>query len=116
RIRERLESFVIADDVMIEDTTTAWAGVALLGDGAAEVLSATRGEGFVFRGRRAREENSEWIFPASRIDEMRARFAGLRELDADEMARRRIAAGIAAVPTDVGPGDLPNEGGLEADA
>ena len=29
------------------------------------------------------------------------------------MERDRIAAGIPAVPQDVGPGDLPNEGGLE---
>ena len=47
---------------------------------------------------------------------MRARFAGLHELGADEMPRRRIVAGIAAVPADVGLGDLPNEGGLDADA
>src|SRR3954467_6753383 len=32
------------------------------------------------------------------------------------MSRRRIAAGIAAVPADVGPGELPNEGGLDAEA
>src|SRR3954467_1839593 len=32
------------------------------------------------------------------------------------MSRRRIAAGIAAVPADVGPGELPNEGGLDATA
>ena len=47
---------------------------------------------------------------------MRAQLAGWRELSADEMARRRIEAGIPAVPADLGPGDLPNEGGLEADA
>jgi hypothetical protein len=32
------------------------------------------------------------------------------------MERMRIAARIPAVPADVGPTDLPNEGGLEADA
>jgi tRNA-modifying protein YgfZ len=32
------------------------------------------------------------------------------------MERRRIAAGIPAVSVDVGPSDLPNEAGLEADA
>jgi hypothetical protein len=40
----------------------------------------------------------------------------VRELSPEEVARRRIEAGIPAVPVDLGPGDLPNEGGLEADA
>jgi len=30
------------------------------------------------------------------------------------MERARLRAGIAAVPADLGPGELPNEGGLEA--
>jgi folate-binding protein YgfZ len=115
-IRERLESFVVADDVTIEDMTVAWAGLALLGEGAIETLGMARDEGFVFRGRRAREESAEWIFPADRLDEMRAQLKGLSELEAGEVVRRRIFAGIAAVPVDIGPGDLPNEGGLETDA
>jgi folate-binding protein YgfZ len=32
------------------------------------------------------------------------------------MERARIAAGIPAVPVDIGPADLPNEGGLEVSA
>jgi len=115
-IRERLESFVIADDVIIEDATGSWAGVSVIGEGANEAMNAVRDAGFVFPGRRTREENIEWVFPADRLEEMRARFSELRELGADDMIRRRIAAGIAAVPVDVGPGDLPNEGGLDADA
>jgi folate-binding protein YgfZ len=37
-------------------------------------------------------------------------------LSAREMERLRITAAIPAVPADLGPGDLPNEGGLEATA
>ena len=32
------------------------------------------------------------------------------------MEWKRIAAGIPAVPADIGPADLPNEGGLETEA
>ena len=44
------------------------------------------------------------------------RLRGGTALGAEDMERRRIAAGIPAVPKDIGPGDLPNEGGLEAEA
>ena len=115
-IRERLESYVIADDVTITDATTEWAGVSLLGDGAWAALTAEPCVGLVFRGRRERGENVEWIFPVAKTAAVRARLGGLRELEAGEMARRRIVAGIPAVPVDVGPGDLANEGGLEVDA
>ena len=37
-------------------------------------------------------------------------------LTAEEVTRRRIGAGIPAIPADVGPGDLPNEAGLEGEA
>ena len=106
-IRDRLESHIIADDVTIEDVTDAWSGVSLLGESAPAPLV-----GFSFRGRRSREPVMEWVYPRS----ITAEFAGAREIDAVEMTRRRIEAGIPAVPVDIGPGDLPNEGGLEADA
>ncbi|MSU25245.1 MAG: folate-binding protein [Opitutus sp.] len=113
---ERLESYVIADDVTITDATPEWAGVSLLGAGTWEALTAKPVAGFVFRGRRERTENVEWIFPAAEIAAVRARLQSGRELDVGEMEHRRITAGIPAVPADVGLGDLPNEGGLEADA
>ena len=122
-IRERLESHVIADDVVIEEVTTEWVGFSLVGEGVTAALVAELGdgtraghEGVVFRGRRSKEENVEWVFPVARLEAARARFAGLRELDAEEMARRRIVAGVPAVPADIGPGDLPGEGGLEGEA
>ena len=115
-IRERLESFVIADDVAIDDATGEWAGLTLLGENAAAALAAETPEGFVFRGRRSRDESVEWVFRNTSMDAVRSRLAGRRELDENEMARRRINAGIPAVPVDVGPGDLPNEGGLDSDA
>ena len=115
-IRERLESFVIADDVVVEDVTNAWAAVTVLGADA-KSLAAEAGAGeLIFPGRRERAENFEWVFPMAKRDEVFARLVGRSERSASEMARRRIAAGIPAVPAEVGPGDLPNEGGLETEA
>jgi folate-binding protein YgfZ len=119
-IRERLEAYVIADDVVIEDVTAEWAGVTVGGPEAegwlgheaggvpqeGEFIRATGG-GLVFRGRRG-VEGFEWVRPA------RAGVpAGLAEVSAEELERVRIAAGIPRVPQDIGAGDLPNEGGLD---
>ena len=123
-IRERLESYIIADDVVIEDLTEQWAGAVVCGSEASAWVSAQVGaplppageflrtdQGFVFRGRRGLGESWEWLRPAG------ADWPdGLEELSSEEMARRRIAAGIPAVPADIGPGELPNEGGLEGEA
>jgi folate-binding protein YgfZ len=115
-ILDRLERFVIADDVQIDDATGEWSATAVFGVGARAALSAETRAGFVFCGRRASEECTEWIFPVSMVDAARAAFAGLGEISAGEVARRRIDARIPAIPADLGSGDLPHEGGLEADA
>jgi len=122
-IRERLESYVIADDVLIEDVTEAWGALVIGGRGADGWLAGQVGgtlpaagqflrtaEGFLFRGRRGVEGGSwEWLRPAGA-----GRPGGLEWFPEAELERLRIAAGIPAVPADIGPGDLPNEGGLEA--
>lgn len=115
-IRERLESYVIADDVMVEDATSAWAAVTVLGAEAKSLVAAARTGELIFPGRRERAENFEWVFPVAKRGEILARLVGRTELSAGEMVRRRITDGIPAVPTDVGAGDLPNEGGLETEA
>jgi tRNA-modifying protein YgfZ len=58
----------------------------------------------------------EWVFPAETADAARQSVPSERELTNEEMTRLRITDGIPAIPMDVGPGDLPNEGGLEAQA
>lgn len=114
-IRGRLESHIIADDVVIEDLTSEWDAVSLFGD-VAGIAPDTGKIGFVFAGRRARPANREWIFPVTQRDEVRRQLARFPELDPDTVERGRIRAGIALVPVDAGPGDLPNEAGLEAEA
>ncbi len=121
-IRERLEAYVIADDVVIEDVTADWMGCAMGGPEAAAWLAheaggvpkegeflRTEGGGFVFRGRRGDGVSYEWIAPSS------AKTAGLggAPMTLQELERMRIAAGFPQVPQDIGPGDLPNEGGLD---
>jgi folate-binding protein YgfZ len=70
--------------------------------------------GIGFSGWRAKDENWTWIFPTAERDRVRAQLAEWREIDTAELERRRIAAGIPAVSADIGPADLPGEGGLEA--
>jgi len=115
-IRERLEEFIIADDVQVEDVTAAWSGVTLFGDVEAGAAPAPADAGKIFAGRRAGVPTREWVFPAARAESVRAHLAGATELKADAMERERILAGIPAIPADIGPGELPHEGGLEGAA
>lgn len=112
-IKERLESFIIADDVTVEDRTAECSGVTIFGADALAILATPPAEGWVFRGRRDVGEAAEWVFPNAVAPAVAARIAGMIELSAEQAARRRIEAGIPAVPQDIGPGDLPNEAGLE---
>ena len=113
-LRQRLEDYIIADDVVVEDLTEEWMAVSLLGSGVGAWFAQEARVGFGFPGRRTKEENAMWIFPRTERERVRAQLAGWREIDAAELERRRIAAGIPAVPADIGPGDLPGEGGLES--
>ncbi len=126
-IRARLEAYIIADDVSIEDVTVDWNGYTLFGTAASAWLDsagiklpppdnfAKIGKGLLFRGRRVPGESWEWLQP--RIwqawpDLVR----GSNLVSPAELDALRIAAGIPRVPADVGEGDLPNEAELEATA
>jgi len=115
-IRRRLEDYIVADDVIVEDLTPDWAGMALIGPGAGAWAAESGRPGLVFPGRRAGVENWEWVFPLSALPGARAQLAESTEVSAAEMERSRIAGVIPAVPADIGPHDLPNEGGLDESA
>lgn len=115
-LRKHLEDHIIADDVTVEDLGDGWNGVALVGAGAGAWLESEPRAGLVFRGRRALAENWEWVYPTASAGEVAACLAGGKEGSATDLERLRIASGIPAVPADLGPGDLPQEGGLEAAA
>ncbi len=110
-IKERLEAYVIADDVVIGDLTSEWVAMTVLGEG----VTAPAGV-MAFPGRREEAPSVEWLFPSDRRDEVRALLAGRIEFGEEAMEQRRIAAGVPAVPADIGPGDLPGEGALESAA
>lgn len=111
-IRERLESYIIADDVTVEDATATRSAVTVFGG---EPVSSLPQGMQAFAGRRG-EAATEMVFPCDRAAAVRASLQAVRELTGDDMERRRIETGIPAVPADIGPGDLPQEGGLERDA
>lgn len=128
-ITERLQSYIIADDVAVEDETARWSGVSVVGATSSEVLMAvgvsafgegawvTAGGGMIVHGRRAAGLSWEWLYPLAGDDPAKLlRAQGAFEISAGELERLRIEAGIPAVPRDLGPEDLPNEGGLERDA
>lgn len=111
-IRERLESYVIADDVVIEDETDRVAALTVFG--AVDPRMAEIGRHFA--GRRDRSPHREMVFPRERAAEVEACLAGAQMLSAAEIEARRIAAAIPAIPRDIGANDLPNEAGLEHEA
>ncbi|MGH8017724.1 MAG: YgfZ/GcvT domain-containing protein [Opitutaceae bacterium] len=135
-IAERLESFIIADDVSVADRTAGAASLTVAGPAAREILSKLRcpaptpenfsagaGGTLVFRGRSAgRRECWHVLLPAAQNDAAReSADAALAAVGATEAPpsvfdRCRIADGVPAIPIDLGPGDLPQEGGLEAEA
>jgi tRNA-modifying protein YgfZ len=129
-IQPRLEQYVIADDVSLTDETAQAHGLAVVGPRSGELIRQACGgvprpgqflqsDGWlVFAGRRTREENFEMIGLEKIIVEVKQKLLGLGGLAATaaEMESARILDGIPSVPPDLGPGDLPGEGGLEDEA
>ncbi|MDB6168722.1 MAG: folate-binding protein [Verrucomicrobia bacterium] len=113
-IRERLEAYVIADDVVIEDLTAQATAMTVFGDDP--IPSAIPANALTFSGRRARTPHTEIIFPSGESRPHGGSMFPNAEISRLEMERRRINARIPAVPFDIGPADLPNEGGLERQA
>ena len=77
----------------------------------------------VFRGRSAGRHEcwhlllSDDVVEQSRdaIQEALERVCG-QKASAEWLEKRRMAGGVPAIPVELGPGDLPQEGGLEAEA
>lgn len=108
-IRERLESYIIADDVTVVDESAGWFGATLVGPDLIKKAQAI-GDGIFFPGRRGLGGQMEWMTrtPPAIVD--------ATELTAGDMERARIRAAIPAIPADIGSTELPNEGGLEVEA
>lgn len=128
-LRERLEAYLIADDVTLLDETGQWERLAVWGDeDGLSVLQLERPAQhrfirqpsgiIVFSGRLPGAIQAEVLVPAGGATELRAALdaMGAQRVDASAVARHRILAGIPAIPADLGAGDLPQEGGLDAAA
>ena len=123
-LRARLEEFIIADDVTVEDLGASglWEHVTLAGPQAKAWLAdqaggapgpgewRRAGEGWVFQGRRGAAACWEWLRPLAGA----ACLPALGELRAETLVRARMATGVPAIPGEFGAGDLPQEAGLEA--
>ena len=121
-IAEKLEQHIIADEVEIEVLPPVPA-VALIGQQAlasAEASAEASEENcdLVARlpGRRSIEPSVECVFATA---EAREAFLQNRELDyvsAEQIQKMRLSAAFPLVPLEIGPTELPGEGGLDQDA
>ena len=114
-IIERLMSFIIADDVVVENLTAQWRAATVF-DLATEARLTEIPGVLSFPGRRTAAPHREYVFPAELESVVRVQLASLTELGAKDMERKRITAGIPAIPLDLSIGELPNEGRLETSA
>ncbi|HEY8995958.1 MAG TPA: hypothetical protein VIM71_14935 [Lacunisphaera sp.] len=109
----RLEAYLIADEVELHDESGEWASVLVWGDAVPATLTLPTGA-IQFASRRAGAGAQEILVNAGHAAEL---VAQIREFAADgdavaaELARLR--QGVPSVPADIGPRDLPNEGGLD---
>lgn len=123
-LKARLEAFVIADDVSVEKEGPAWA-LTVWGEAGVRWLEERTKQARPTPGHFLAVGPASWIFPERLAVGLAylwvgtgemvrpAAEEGLMEWSAEEMERRRIVAGIPRVPADIGPGELPPEGGLE---
>jgi len=127
-LKARLEEFIIADDVVVEDCGAGWEQTTLAGEAARAWLHEALGGvepptegawaelrgGVVLAGRRGQEQVWDWLRPAGGASvETEWAAAGLGELTEEALRRARLAAGVPAIPDEFGPADLPQEAGLE---
>ncbi len=129
-IKQRLEDYIVADDVIVVDESAPLGGLAIWGaDCEARLEEALgllppsgkfvrSGNSLVFAGRRATARNYEILGPETDIRELheKLRALGSETVDMNQAEYVRIADGIPAIPQDIGPGDLPNEGDLDETA
>jgi folate-binding protein YgfZ len=129
-IMQRLEQYIIADDVVLQNETERNFGLAIWGEGCGELLNRAfgtvpaagrflrKGDLLILPGHRTKEENYELVGPEMVLSAWLKEFIdqGGVEVNTDEAEFARIAAAIPSVPQDIGPTDLPNEAGLETTA
>jgi hypothetical protein len=108
----RLESYLIADEVELQDETAEWAGVLLWGENTPDLPWPPGVQRLP--SRRAAPAAVDVLVPAAHAGEL---LSQLRRVATEgtraqaELARLRAA--LPSVPADIGPRDLPAEGALD---
>lgn len=116
KIRDRLEAYLIADEVEIEDLTSDRRGLTLFTESARDELAALIPGGVIFEGRRGGGKHWEILLPADAMEKVSEQLDPAAKLTEEAMELRRITGGVPAIPRDLDESDLPNEGGLDRDA
>lgn len=128
-LRQRIEDYLIADEVEVFDAGGEWvAGWVIWGPGAVEAAAAIAGvapaaghfaanpRAVVFRGRFSRADNFVCLSADPNALATALTRLGAVHSTREALEAERIASALPAVPDDIGPNDLPNEGGLDVDA
>jgi folate-binding protein YgfZ len=111
-LQARLEAYLIADEVELSDQTAAWESILLWGEGAAS-LAVPQGV-LAWPSRRAGGTSRQWLVPAGQSAAVVAELKkSATESDHATAELERLRAAVPAVPADIGPRELPNEGGLD---
>lgn len=110
-IRARLEAFIIADDVTVEPAEAEPLALTIVGDAPPVAPDGV----WVLPSRRIRGA-VEWVFEPAAEAAVTQVLAGWPEIELSVIDSARIRSGLPAVPRDIGPEELPQEGGLEVDA
>jgi len=133
-IIDKMEANLIADEVELENLTSTVTGISWWGDEAKSFLnhlglneplagSFIEADGkYLMRGRRSESVNYDLIVPKDQTEALISQFdasdttAKVIRASDDELHWERLKSRIPAIPHDIGPDDLPQEGELEDDA
>jgi tRNA-modifying protein YgfZ len=112
----RLERFIIADDVILEDKTDEYMSFTLIGKDLYNILNDNiLSNSYSFKGRRSIEDSFEIIALKEQSHFILEVIKVCSQLSANDLEKLRIEAGFASVPRDVGANDLPHELGLNSE-
>ena len=131
-ILNKLNRYIVADDVQLEGLAEKYRGVLLLGDGlkfvetldlsesGTAILTVENETVYCFPGYRGQAASIELICRAGALPALVSLIAdrcpGINELSGENIERLRIYSGYPKIPIDIGPTELPQEGGLENNA
>ncbi len=129
-LRQRLETYIISDDVEVLDQTEEMMSLSIWGENTEGVLQdmelevpaegsfSSLEDGVILMGQRSSQQRVDLIMGKESMRQWKNKLHCMEEsgllmvVDEREATKERIVSGIPAVPIDVGPEDLPQEAGL----